>query len=608
MSEQCDRRGRSAIRRLWSTFWPYLKPQRTLVVGGLLGLLGATLMRILEPWPLKFVIDRITGFSGERARVNLDALRDMDTDLLLLGAAAALVLIALMRAAMAYASTIAVALAGNRTLSGVRSALFAHLHSLSLRFHGKSRGGDIVTRMISDVGMVQEVAVTAALPLAGSLLVLIGMFVVMFLLDVQLAAIAFICVPLLALATLRRGHRIRTAAHRTRRHEGALASTAAESISAIKTVQSMALGQRFQGAFAAQNNANLAEGVRVRRLSAGLERSVDVLIAAATAAVLWFGARRVTAGELSPGELLVFLFYLKGAFRPLRDFAKYGARIAKASAAADRIMELFETRSEVIERTGAQELDQVQGHLRFNTVSFAYEHGNPVLHDITFDIPAGTHIAIVGPSGSGKSTLAALTLRLYDPDQGSVSLDGVDVRDLKLDSLRGCIGTVLQDTVLFAASIRDNIALGVEGAGPDAIEAAARLANAHDFIASLPQGYDTPVGERGATLSNGQRQRIAIARAALRDAPILILDEPTTGLDPENERLVLQALNRLAQNKTTLHITHRIGAARGADRILVVQQGRIVEDGKHTDLLRKQGAYAALQRIHSTDEVRHRAG
>lgn len=588
--------GKSAgsLGRFIRVFWPYAKTQWRLAALGMVGLLGGTLLRILEPWPLKFVIDRITGQSAERARVSLAWVEGLDLDTLLMVAALALVLIASIRAAATYVSTVGFALAGNRTLTAVRAALFRHLQNLSLRFHGKSRGGDIVVRMVGDVGMVQEVAVTAVLPLLGSVLVLFGMFAVMFWLDPSLALIAVAVLPILAFATLRRGRTIQSAARRTRKQEGALAATASESISAIKTIQSLSLGDRFSTTFSSQNNKSLSEGVRVKRLSAGLERGVDVLIAVATAAVLWYGASRVAAGYLSAGELLVFLFYLKGAFRPVKDFAKYGARLAKASAAGERIIELFETRAEINEAPDATELVVNGGEVRFENVRFGYEAGVNVLDGFNLVINSGTHLAVIGPSGSGKSTIAGLLLRLYDPAAGAVRVDGADLRGVRLDSLRSSISTVLQDTILFAATVRENIAFGVDNPDQEAVERAARLAGAHEFIVALPEGYDTLLGERGVNLSNGQRQRIAIARAALRDAPIVILDEPTTGLDPETENQVMQALHRVTRGKTVLHITHRMNAARFADYIVCVKGGEIIEQGSHADLLAERGYFAEL--------------
>ena len=550
------------LMRFARVFAPYMRSQWPLILGSLLALVAGTLMRILEPWPLKFVIDRVTGHEMGRGRVSVPALEALDPTTLVTVAAVGLVVFAGLRAGASFASSVGFALAGNRTLTAIRSALFRHLQTLSLNFHTRARAGDLVVRMIGDIGMVQDVTVTAVLPLLGNLLILIGMFGVMLWLDPLLALLALATLPLLALATWRRGRRIHEAARRTRKREGAMAATASESITAIKTVQSLSLGARFDDAFSGHNSASLKDGVQTKRLSAGLERGVDVLVAVATALVLWFGARRVLAHELSPGELLVFLFYLKSAFRPLRDFAKYGARLAKASAAGDRIIEIFETEPEVRERPDAVEAPEFGGVIRFERVGFAYEDKHYVLHDVDRTIAPGSHVAVVGASGSGKSTLTSLLLRLYDPQRGRVLFDGQDIRDFSLASLRSRISIVPQDTLLFATTVRNNIAYGAGERSDAEIEAAARLANAHQFISALPAGYDTVLGERGVTLSNGQRQRIAVARAAVRKSPILILDEPTAGLDRENEQLVLEALMRLAAGRTTLHVTHRLEAVR----------------------------------------------
>ena len=451
----------------------------------------------------------------------------------------------------------------------------------------------MVIRVIGDIGMLKEITVTAAMPFIGNLLILFGMFAVMFWLHWQLALLVVATTPLLWLLTIRRSKRIQEVSRRNRKREGVMAATASESIGAIKTVQALSLGEQFNEIFASANNKSLKEGVQIKRLSANLERSVDVLVAVATALVLWYGAHLVLSAELTAGELLIFIFYLRRAFRPLRDFAKYTARLAKASAAGERVLELLEQEPEVTEKTDATVARDFRGEIAFKNLHFTYVAGQPVLNNLTLTVDAGQRIAIVGPSGAGKSTLAALLLRLYDPDRGMITIDGRDIRDFTLDSLRSQIAVVLQDTLLFASSLRDNIAAS-QDIGQNEIENAARLASIHDFIVSLPQGYDTPVGERGVTLSNGQRQRIAIARAAVRQTPILILDEPTTGLDQENERMVLDAMYKLARGRTTLIITHRPETAMRADDIIYLQDGIIVERGSHSQLIMHGGAYARL--------------
>src|SRR5262249_8399170 len=295
----------------------------------------------------------------------------------------------------------------------------------------------------------------------------------------------------------------------------------------------------FDQTFSEQNKKSLSEDLKTSRLSAALRRVVEALVALATALVLWYGAWLVLRNELTPGDLLVFLVYLKTGFKSVQNFARYTGRLAKAAVASERVLDILERAPDVCDLPGAVPAPPLRGCVRFQDVSFAYHPGRYVLKHIDFEVSAGQHVALVGPSGIGKSTLVSLILRLYDPVQGRVLIDGHDIRDYTLASLRGQISVVLQDTLLFAASVTDNIAYGTPGATRGEIEAAARLANAHDFIENLPCGYETILSERGVSLSQGQRQRLAIARAAIRKAPILILDEPTTGLDEENEQAVI---------------------------------------------------------------------
>jgi ATP-binding cassette subfamily B protein len=581
------------IGRFARHFSPYLHEHRGLIAGAMAALIAQTLLRLLEPWPLKFVIDRIVDQDGAGHRTTIEWLSSLDNETYLAIIAIALVIITSIRALTGYYSTVGFALVGNKVLTNVRNTVFRHLQNLSLAFHDKARSGDLVIRVIGDIGMLKEMAVTAVMPLVGNLLVLVGMFAVMFWLHWQLALLVVATTPLLWLLTINRSKRIQEVSRRNRKREGVMAATAAESIGAIKTVQALSLGEQFNKVFATANNRSLKEGVQVKRLSANLERSVDVLVAIATALVLWYGAHLVLSDELSAGELLIFIFYLRRAFRPLRDFAKYTARLAKASAAGERVLELLEQEPDVREQPNAKTAPAFKGDIAFQNIQFGYTPDQFVLDglDLTFD--AGQRVAIVGPSGTGKSTLAALLLRLYDPAQGSVKIDGQDIRKFTLNSLRNQIAVVLQDTLLFATSLRDNITAGVDVTQKD-VETAARLANIHNFIMTLPDGYDTQVGERGVTLSNGQRQRIAIARAAIRQTPILILDEPTTGLDQENERLVLDAMYKLTQGRTTLIITHRPETAMRADDIIYLHKGTVLERGTHNQLIMHKGAYAQL--------------
>ncbi|HXG43303.1 MAG TPA: ABC transporter ATP-binding protein [Gemmatimonadales bacterium] len=564
MNPATDRR--ALVRRLAGRLGPLVRRERGVLAGAFAALGLEVALRALEPWPLKYVFDRVL----------LEPAAD-GAPWRLLGAASALVALVGLRATAAYWNTLGFSLAGNRVLARVRDELYQHLQRLSVVFHARARTGDLVTRLSRDVDLLKEVTVTAALPLAANLLILLAMAGLMLWLDWALALLALGTLPFFWLAAARLAPRIHRAARRQRAREGAVASAAAEAMGAIRVVQALALEGTLAGRFARDNQAGLGDDVSSRRLAARLERTVDVLVAVATALVLGTGAALALRGRLTPGELLVFLSYLKSAFKPMQDVAKYTGRLARAWAAAERVAEVLDREPDVADRADAVPAPPFRGAIAFEAVRFGYESGRPVLDGLTLAIPAGSRVAIMGPSGAGKTTLAGLLLRFFDPEQGRILIDGRDIRDYTLASLRRQIAVVPQEAMLFAATVRDNIALGVPAATAREIEAAARLANAHEFIQALPAGYDTVVGERGATLSNGQRQRIAIARAALRRTPILILDEPTTGLDRENARAVSEALIRLSAGATMLVITHDPELAALADRVVWLDGGRLGE-------------------------------
>jgi ATP-binding cassette subfamily B protein len=596
----------SALRAFTRRFGPQMRANRRLIVAGGVFIFVEVGLRLLEPWPLKFVFDNVLGKKASAGAGPgwLDGLGDTS---LIVGCAVAVVVLAGLRALASYLSTISLAIAGNRILTEVRAGLYRHVQRLSLRFHTRSRTGDLITRLTSDVGRLQDVAVTAALPLVANMATLLGMVVVMFLINAELAVASTIVLPLMSPTFVRLGKRIRTAARRQRKREGAMASVAAEGLGAIKLVQALGLESTLERSFASQNQASLRDGVQAKRLSAGLERKVDVLSSVGTALVLLFGARQVGDGALTPGELLVFMFYLKTAFKPMRDLAKYTGRIAQASASSERILDLLDEEPEITDAAHAVDIPPVRGELAFEHVTFGYEPGRPVLRDVSFHVSPGQVVALVGPSGAGKSSTLSLLLRLYDPSDGRVRIDGWDARDVTMASLRAQIAVVLQGSVLFGVSVRENIAYGCAGVTDEQIQDAARLANAHEFIVRLPDGYDTILGERGATLSGGQCQRLAIARAAVRDAPITLLDEPTTGLDEENQREVDDALRRLSQGRTTVIVAHDLRSVKHADQILYVEAGEIVERGTHAELMGQDGTYATVYRLQSAERPAERA-
>ncbi len=568
----------------------------------MLALFAEVGFRLLEPWPLKFVFDRVipTSPTGGLSLVPfIDALEPMT---LLTVSALALVAIIGLRVLAAYAATVGFAVIGNRVMTGVRDDLFSHLQRLSLSFHAKAKGGDLLLRLTSDIGLLREVTIKALLPMIGSLLVLFGMVGVMLWLHWQLALISLALVPISWLAIAFLGRRIRDVARKQRRQEGKMASTASESMTAIATVQALSLEQGFVRDFARRGRRIMRERVKARRLQAGLVGAVDVLLAMATALVLWVGAQLVLDVTLTAGDLLIFLAYLRRSYRPQRELARYMGRLARASAAGERIVDVLETAPDVDDLPGAVPAPPFAGRVLYDGVSFAYEPGQYRLDNAQLRMAPGEHVALVGPSGGGKSTLIGLLLRLYDPDKGRVMIDGRDVRDYTIASLRAQISVVLQDGLLFATTVRDNISSGYPEATLEEVMAAARLANADGFIRAMPLGYDTKLGERGVTLSAGQRQRISIARAALHKAPILVLDEPTTSLDEDNRRVVVAAIESLWSSRTTLVTTHDLRLAAMADRILFVDDGRIIESGTHAELMQLAGRYAALYKLQGTAE------
>jgi ATP-binding cassette, subfamily B, bacterial len=587
------------IVRILRRFSPQLNKQKTLLIVSFVALMAEIFLHLLEPWPLKFIFDYILvpGFRSQSLGIPL--LSGLGPFALLTGLTLGLVAIALLRATAAYFSVVGMALAASNVLTEIRSDLYSHLQSLSLSFHHKAKTGDLITRVTSDIERLREVTVMAVLPLIAHSLTLVGMIFIMFWLNWELALIALAVFPLFIFFTIRLTKRIRQVVRSQRQREGAMAATAAESIGAIKVVQALSLQNMLEKVFSSHNRQSLKESAKAQKLAAGLERMVELLVGIATALVLWRGVQLVLSQAITPGDLLVFVNYLRIAFKPMRQLAKYTGQIAKATASGERILDVLDTVPDIQDSRGAMDAPPLLGGVRFENVSFGYEPAKRILHKINFEVQPGQHVAFVGPSGGGKSTLVSLLLRLYDPLEGRILVDGQDLRQYKVQSIRQQISVVLQDTILFAASVKDNIAYGCLGASDQAIEQAARLANAHDFIMALPEGYETILGERGATVSGGQRQRISIARAAIRQAAIAILDEPTTGLDNESEHAVNEAMDRLTQKCTTFIVSHNLRAVEQADLIFYIEDGQILEQGTHKELLRLGGHYSAMYALKS---------
>lgn len=568
-------KGPGPIRRTLSILRPHLGGHKALLGAGALAMLMEVAFRVLEPWPVKIVVDALTVSLG----AEIPGGGPPATIQLLLAAMLATVAIVGLRAICNYLATVAFALGGSRIATALRQRVFDHVASLSKSYHTRSRSGDLVQRLVGDVGKLQEVAVTAGLPLAVNVVTLVVMSIVMAWLDIVLAGVVLLAALAFLLLSKGSTRKITTAARKTRRSEGDLANVAQETLGAIPVVQAYALESWLSRRFSGSNAKSLKDGVQSKRLAAGLERSTDVVVGVSTGLVIFFGGWRVLQGQMSPGDLVIFLTYLKSAMKPLRDLAKYTGRISRAAASGERIADVLDQVPDIVSPPDAVPLPHARGALELRGVQVEHLDGVPVLSGLDLQIPAGQRLAVVGPSGSGKSTLVSLFPRLLDPVRGQVLLDGHDLRDLVLEDVRSHVTLVLQDSVLFTGTIMENIRHGRPGATDEEVVAAARRAHAHAFIQAQPEGYDTVVGERGSTLSGGQRQRVAIARAMLRDSAIIVLDEATTGLDAASAAAVEEGLAELSRGRTTVVITHDEATARSCDRIVWIEGGRVRWDG-----------------------------
>ncbi len=592
-------------------FLVYLKPHGLLLTASVLLILLVAALDTLAPWPVKFIIDHVIGAHTAKSGFETDAVAFLhryvgeDPRVLTAVLGAALLAVTVLQGVAAFGFEYLNSVIQEKTTFQLRSDVFSHVQRLPLEFYDQGRMGDLVKRMTDDTGKVM----TALISNLGEVLVNAVKFAnfaaVMLLINWRFSVIVLAYAPLLLFLFVGFRRTIRAISKEARTQEGLMNNHALETIGAIRIVKAFAREDFQRERYDAHSQDRVRAGVRTARWEASFSPVVDFIEAASTAAVIWYGVSQVLVGQLSVGELILFLAYLGSIYKPLKKFGSLAGDLQKAAASGDRLSELLDADVRIVSRPDALPLRAVRGELRFENVDFAYASAldRPVLDNISFRVRPGQSVALVGATGAGKSTISSLLLRLYDVTSGRILIDGRDLRDVSLDDLRAQFAYVPQEALLFAASIYDNIAYGRPDATEADVIAAARAANAEEFILRLPQGYHTVVGERGATLSGGQRQRIAIARAILRNAPVLILDEPTSALDATSEDLVMSALQRLRQGRTAVIIAHRLSTIRDVDRIIVLEHGRVLEEGTYDDLIARGGAFARLAQLQLGDGV-----
>ncbi len=573
----------------------YLRPHTWALAAAGSSMAARAVILMLAPWPLKFTIDNVIlrhPLPAWFARYGAGLAHSRFLLLDALGIAA--LALGLADASFNYFGTRWILFAGQRAIFYVRRDLFAHVQRLSMTFHRHQRSGELMARFGGDIQTLQEFVVAMGTGIFVHFLTIVGMALVMFWTDWRFALVALGVVPLLLVVARRYTTLLTRSMRVARRREGALWGLMQETLAGVHLVQAYGREAYEDERFVGQASASLNATLHATELQVRFVPLVQVLMAAATGLTLWYGATRVLSGSISAGELLVFLAYLRGMAAPVRQLAKVASVIGKASVARERLAEIFSQESEVVDAPDSRAPSACRGELEFRQVSFAYGAEKAALHDVSFQVSPGETVALVGRTGAGKTTLLSLVMRFHDPLRGELLLDGRELRTLPLAFVRDQVALVLQDALLFGGAVWENIAYGRPGATRDDAIAASRAVGVHDVIESLRDGYDTEIGERGATLSGGQRQCIAIARAMLRDARIVLLDEPTSGLDAINERRVMDAIRHLTEHRTTLIIAHRLSTVREADRILVVDRGQIVEAGPHDFLFSKGGIYASL--------------
>jgi ATP-binding cassette subfamily B protein len=588
-----------------------------------LNMIAQTVLTLVQPWPVRNMIDHIVEnpSHGQNMEAKYDLFRFIgstieqffysnDFDFLYRGFFA-LLAIYVSAAVLLYFQNISLARLGQQVVLHIRKNLFSQMIALPHSFFEKAQTGDLTSRISKDTADTQDMLESIITIFVRSFPTVLGILIVSMSMDGIYALTFVLVIPVVYWANVVLTRRTKDAIRRQRRIEGEMASNVQEAFYYHKAVATLSLENDIVEDFLASSRQSALHGEEAGRFQGMLTASLELLVGLTSLLVLFVGVLRILHGCLTVGQLMVFLSYLASLFKPIREISKFTGRIAKSTAAMERIEEIARLNPMEIgaaEMPGAVESPSFRGNIEWKGVAFGYRPGQPILRDFNLSVSQGQKVAFVGDSGSGKSTVLQLLMRLYDPQQGEITIDGVDIRSLKLASLRNQMAIVLQDSFIFNMSIAENIAIARPGATQAEIVEAAGAAEADEFIQALPQGYDTILGEGGAGLSGGQKRRLAIARAFLRDAPIILLDEPTTGLDAASEQRVVEAVKRLSQGKTTLIVSHQLATVADADLIVVISGGKVVESGNHKELLEREGLYKRLWETQQTEPSIHDQG
>jgi subfamily B ATP-binding cassette protein MsbA len=570
----------------------------------LLAVAAETLAGLLEPWPLKIVLDSVlhTKKSPDWLSRLIAATLGHDSLAILKFTALAVIAIAAVGAIGTYVEKRTITAVGQKVMHGLRRMFYWHVQRLSMSYHDNKRTGEVISTVTNDIDSIQSAVSSGILDALYYTLTLLGMIGIMLYLDWRFTLVALSVLPALFLVVYTFTKRIKTASRALRKKEAEMVSTLQEVLSSIRIVKAFGREEYEQKRFEDESIESVDLALQARNIKAKLSPAVEIIVACGTALVLWFGSRQVLSGALTPGVLVVFFLYLGKMYKPIRELSKMSDTYSKALIGWERIKDFLSIDLQVRDLPGAQPAPSFKGEIELEHVNFGYLPDRKVLKDVSLKVLPGQMAALVGATGSGKSTLISLIPRFYDPETGAVKIDGVNLLKYQRGTVRPQMSLVLQETLLFRAPIWQNIAYGKPEATQSEIVRAACLANADEFIDRLPDGYNTMIGERGVTLSGGQRQRIAIARAIIRNSPILLLDEPSTGLDAASEKLVLEGLARLMENRTTIMVAHRLSTIQKADVIFVLQDGTIAEHGSHQELLAAGGLYAQFYQLQSQKE------